>query len=844
MNKLLLSLALVFSFSMKTLACADGGDEDSYYYNLFNQSLVNSPQYQPFLLTYDNPYYDTSDVNMKDEKIEDWANYLGVSYNDALNLVYKVSKKDIDNLLKTNKSNHRDLKFVNADFIKKHKQALLYLSYAKYLEPYMMHNYIDTGDSWSYVDRSGKKATNLDDQKVMNVLLKSYQAETDPELKMRYGYQMVRFAHYTNQYNQAIQLFNKYVVPLNIKSVMYYYALDQKAGAERAVGNYMQANYDFFEVFSHTKNRKESAYNSMKVTQDLDFDQMLKKAKTNQEKIDLYLLIGYKEFSNPLAAIRQIIKLNPNAEQAKVLYARAINSIEREYLNQYQNGNSWSKEKIKAQKLPAFSDSSSDNQMNKNFIQEVIALGKEQANKSSDKDFWNLSVAYLSTLIRDFNQTKTFLAKVNNQDSAYALHKKMIEMLMDLNQQDQITPAYEKTILTKYGDILDFELVYPDEYDYGTKIFSDEELLKSRFKDLAKDILANRYFLQGDRAKAFLMHNSIYDLATNVDVQILKALDELDKKKNKNDFEQYLVSNIFYDDYDPNTYKYSRKKSKFTLADFIANYKGTLYLKERKFDLAKAEFEKIPKDFTIEETSYYSEASPNSYNWFSNISDGIFGYNKIECFNCSESDVMVKPYLSEFKFIKPKMNKLELTEALIELNKIGRGKNERAVKADYLLANFYFNTTALGYFRELLSFDRNNENGPKFHDFTEQENEGALNSLVYVNYYKNYGWNAQYINNFNLSLDYAKLALKNVSNPELKAQILFTASKAEQGLFYTYVYNNVSDNVWYVDYDEDKLISLKKNQFRNYFKELKSLANTQMYKDIKSNCLYFNTYIN
>lgn len=844
MNKLLLSISLVFTFSIKTFACADGGDEDSYYYNLFNQALVNSPQYQPFLLTYDNPYYDTSDVNLKDEKIEDWANYLGISYNEALNLVYKASKKDIDNLLKTNKPANRDLKFIDANFIKKNKQALLYLSYAKYLEPYMMHNYVDTGESWSYVDRSGKKATNLDDQKVMNVLLKSYQAETDPELKMRYAYQMVRFAHYTNQYNQAIQLFNKYVVPLNKKSVMYYYVLDQKAGAERAVGNYIQANYDFFEVFSHTKNRKESAYNSMKVTQDLNFEQMLKKVKTDQEKIDLYLLIGYKDFSNPLAAMRQIIKLNPNAEQAKILYARAINSIEREYLNQYQNGNLWSKEKVLPQKLPAFSASSSEDGMNQNFIEEVIKLGKEQANKSSDKDFWNLSVAYLSTLARDFNQTKTYLAKVNNQNSDYVLHKKMIEMLMDLNQQDKITSAYEKTILAKYGDILDFELIYPEEYEYGTKIFTDEELLKSRFKDLAKDILANRYFLQGDKAKAFLMHNSIYDLAANMDWEILNALDELDKKKNKNDFENYLVSAINYDYYEPKSYNYSSRKSKFKLADFIANYKGTLYLKDKKFDLAKAEFKKVPKDFSIEETSFYSELVPNQYNWFSNISDAIFGYNKIECFTCPENNVMVKPYLSEFKFIKQKMNKLELTEALIELNKIAKGKNECATKADYLLANFYFNTTSLGYFRELLSFDRNNENGPKFHDFTEQKDEGALNRLIYVNYYKNYGWNAQYISNFNLSLDYAKAALKKVTNPELKAQILFTASKAEQGLYYNYVYNNISDNVWYVDYDDKKLLTLKKNQYRNYFNELKSLSNTNMFKEIKSNCLYFNTYIN
>ncbi|MEG0188522.1 MAG: hypothetical protein RR668_07670, partial [Algoriella sp.] len=57
MKKLILSLSLILPLS-QAFACADRGGEDYYYYNLFSQTLSEAPQYQPFLMTMDNPYYD------------------------------------------------------------------------------------------------------------------------------------------------------------------------------------------------------------------------------------------------------------------------------------------------------------------------------------------------------------------------------------------------------------------------------------------------------------------------------------------------------------------------------------------------------------------------------------------------------------------------------------------------------------------------------------------------------------------------------------------------------------------------------------------------------------------
>jgi hypothetical protein len=515
MKNILLGLAFTICSVLSVFACSDGGGEDYYFYNLFNQEISDAPEYSPFLLTMDYGLYDARTKYSKNENIEDWAKYLNISYDNSHYLVFESSKKSVDQLTKTGKSSDDKLAFANADFIKKNRQALLYLSYAKYLEPYMFHNNLEIEGAWDY-EKGEKNPAQLDYDKVKNVLVKSWNAETDIDLKMRYAYQLVRFAHYTNRYKEAVSLFKKYVEVLNTKSVMYYYALDQKAGAERGLGNLIQANYDFFEVFSHTKNKKESAYISMNFTEDLDFNKLLKNAKTDQEKMDLYLLIGFKDFSNPLAAMRQIIKINPNADQAKILYARAINLIERTHLLMNFN------EGEEAGKIPFFvSGGYMTPELSASFMNDVIQLGKAQAAVSKDADFWNLSVAYLTIINRDFVNSENFLSKVNSKTSNYLAQKDVITTFLELNKIDKITPEIEQNLIKKYGGLLNFELVYPKDYEYGEEIFTKEELAKSKMKDLVKDILANRYFLQGDKAKAFLLHNSIEDFSNNVNWELL-----------------------------------------------------------------------------------------------------------------------------------------------------------------------------------------------------------------------------------------------------------------------------------------------------------------------------------
>ena len=250
---------LLGGVAQPSLGCVGDYAPDAEYCNVFSQELIKDPRYAPFLLSYDHPFYESANPRWKarNANIEQWQKYLGLNYDQAHYLVMKATRADIQALTKGSQTTDPKLAFFTPDFVQRHKQALLYLAYAKYLEPYM--HIIRQTESWNYYSEYSdlKEVSELDEQKVTNVLIRSWNAETDKELKLRYGYQLVRFAHYNRKYNDAVTLFDKYVKTLDYKPEVYYYALSQKAGALYGLGRTQEAISDFIKVFTYSADLKK-----------------------------------------------------------------------------------------------------------------------------------------------------------------------------------------------------------------------------------------------------------------------------------------------------------------------------------------------------------------------------------------------------------------------------------------------------------------------------------------------------------------------------------------------------------------------------------------------------------
>ncbi|PZU03774.1 MAG: hypothetical protein DI622_20290, partial [Chryseobacterium sp.] len=337
MKKYILSLSVLALFYTKTNACA-WSDPDYEYFNLFTQSIIKDKSYLPFLLSYSTRFYDQYKQGMiPDENIESWKKFFNnqLSYSETDYLVHKISLNDLNDL-KKGVPNNPLLKKLGVGFYQKYKEGIDYLIEAKYLEPYMRINFVENENSFYYSGSGNdKNATNLDYNKTIAALTSLYNAAKNPEIKQRYGYQIVRFNHYTRNYDAATQAFKKYVQPVKLKGTPYFMALDQLAGAQRGLEMNSDANWNFFQVFMNSKSRKESAFVSMKLSDTASFNNIMKRAGTNEEKNMAYFLLGYEDFNNPIPIMEKMFEIDPNSEILKVMAVRSINELERSYLPIY-----------------------------------------------------------------------------------------------------------------------------------------------------------------------------------------------------------------------------------------------------------------------------------------------------------------------------------------------------------------------------------------------------------------------------------------------------------------------------------------------------------------------------
>lgn len=748
-KKLLLVAVMLTALWGKSFAC--GWDEgDWYYYNLFNQEIMSDERYRPFLLIYGSRYY-TNDT-LRNGNIEEWRQYLGLSYDETKYLVFNASRSDLQNLSKGKRAVDENLSFASADFMKNQKQALLYLAYAKYLEPYMRIIPGEDTDFYWDLPEYEHNAGDLDYEKVKTVLTKSWNAESDNELKLRYGYQLVRLAHYTRRYQEAVQLFEQYVEPLKMRTEMYYYALAQKAGALRGMGETQRANRDFIRVFANSYDLKTMAYTSLTMGWDneINFADFVAGAADNNERNDIFFMMGYSDFNNPVNEIEKIVVTDPNAIQAKVLMVRAINMLERRMLLSYVP---WGEGDDRS-RYPYLGQ---DDTEGRAFFNQALRVSDMQRDKASDKNFWNLASSYLHFLNKDFELANNCLGNVKSTDADYMAMVKNLTAYIDICRQPKIDANTERYLYDNYANMIKGEESYS---------------LNMADNSFIGMVLSNRYGLQGEKAKSFLMLRHVKAIEDNPEESLLDDIQSFLNKKKKTQLEEYIAATSTTEMANTNNY--------------LAYVKGVLRLTEGDFKTAKGLFEKQTR---------------------LKMSRRLFGHNIVVYYSGDEKDIMRDDYIADFSFIHDNMTEVEVADALMQLDKIGKKeKGDESAKANYLIANFFYNVSRTGYYRQYLRFDNNNG----------------------FSYWK-YGPDANvYKNTLDLSSAYLEKAKKSAEDRELKAHIVYAQAKNAQQVMEDHV------DTW----DQQMFIPhAQLNEFDQY-------AGTSYHQAVLSNCVYYRDYHN
>lgn len=908
MKKYILSLAVASLFYTKSDACA-WSDPDYEYFNLFTQSIIKDKSYLPFLHSYSTRFYTGYNTALvPDDNLETWKKFFGnqLTYAETQNLVYKISMNDL-NALKKGNPTHPLLQKLGTGFYQKYREGIDYLIEAKYLEPYMSINYIESENSFYYSRNENRKnATSLDYNKTIAALTSLYSAARNPEIKQRYGYQLVRLNHYTRNYDAAVQAFKTYIEPIKLKGTVYFMALDQLAGAQRGLEMNSDANWNFFQVFMNSKDRKESAFVSMKLSDTASFSNIMKRAGTNEEKNMAYFLLGYEDFNNPIPIMEKMYDINPDSEILKVMAVRSINELERSYLPTYyytaeasstpsaQKGNTNTKTsskdaktagtatpEVKEEKLSfwqkivrffknLFGGSKSDptgdgskadqsdddlfnnpdripfytrtgywyNEKTQDFLDDLEKFTEKTKEKSKD-EYWQIANAYLKFLKKDYKGSTEILNDIKTTNPEYLEEIKRMKVLNDIVSQPKIDAAYEDHLMKDYAEYfvkkeVKKDTANMDNFDYYGAVPSTADFLK--------DVMANRYFLQGEDGKSFLMNNKLSDLQYNPNSSLVKSVEDFYRKPNKTQFEQQIIAKNMDD--------------VGNIDAFFSIIYGDRAMRLADFEKAKTYYEKAQSFSGIPRTNYDwtdngqkvtpKQYGPTEYNGFKNISSLVFGHNVWESFESADTESMKAEDYTAFPFIKSSMNKLELADASIQLKKIADGNDEKAAKANQLIGNLLYNTSVLGYYRQLFVMDIDNSNGGKYNFWnTDRKNP-------YTYYYKNF-LNTSYIepDNFDLAINYYQKALKVSNNKEEKARLLFQMASAEQGKYYQYE----AKNQWNYDYSDPKAsekeqahqkeMDLLKNQkYRTYFAQLKAqYSDTETTKGLMGSCSYFSYFM-
>lgn len=797
MKKYILVLLLTSILINKTNACS-WSSEDGTFYNLFDQQLISDKSLQPFFLTYDYTFYGDNlyeealpAAPVIDYNIVEWRKYFDnqLSESDLSFLVYKSSVSDLSGILSS-----KSLKNIN-DTLKKSiyltekgSEAINYLLFAKKCEQFAIATEEDnSNNSWSYIGVRKKmtKPEYMSTAKTGNLL---YASTKNTAIKLRIAYQLVRLSHYGGFNEDAIRYFNTYVEPLKQKSLLYYYALEQKGGALFNQKKFAEAGCIYAEVFDHTTDRKIPCYASFRISNQMSFDKAILLCKTPNEKAALYVLRGFNKFSNGLSELKNIYAIAPNSAYLELMACRALLQMEHSAFqipNQYGSKNTFPLMNISG----------------KAYLQKAILFTETllKENKVKRIDFWQAYLAHLYLLNGDYVKSQTTAQKIISTDKLMLAQRDRTAFCAYIGNLKTIDASAEAKI-------------------YEHFLQNKEE----KQKGFVYEILGHNYILQKNLAKAFLCHNNFSGLYGSLNIAIINDLIDFVSKKSKTNFEEQLIND-----------KISFKDPLSELYDL----KGTHYFKNDDLENALIWYKKVSKNLSflkLHEYDYDKNITiekEGSFNGYSNIYAGIFSSKVQTFFDNTEANAFSDKTYQSFSFINSRMNKQELVEALIQLKKISAGKDEQAAKANFLLGNFYYNTSHWGYYRNFFYY----EAGNYYLSYLYGYNNTPEPSVKKYNY--NDGTGLISVNHPQKAYDYFLKAESVSSDNELKAKTVFQAAKCELDMFF-----QKQDDLYFGYGGNYKL--LYSTSTRPMFKRLKdNYAQTAYYKDIQSNCNYFKYYL-
>ncbi|HFB99586.1 MAG TPA: hypothetical protein ENJ53_02165 [Phaeodactylibacter sp.] len=529
-------------------------------YSFINPEIVNTKAtYAPYFLRFNDlyRYYDTLEQIQEGDNLQEWSERFCNLYSkdDLRTVIYKATARDIKRL--RNAANDKKaalpVRIKNNSFAfhlrdEKCLEVIDYLIFAKQCERHVV-----VGEGWSTPKR------NVEEMLKMIIRGKrAFMKTASYYVRLRYAYQIIRLAHYAKKYQLTLDLYDELMPKIHANpSLIDYWILGHKAGALLKLGKNVEASYLYSLIFAHSRSKRQSAFQSFSIKNNKEWEQLLKRCKSDAERAMLYAIRANEDGSNEVEEMGHIYELDAHNENLELLLVKEIIKIERDLLGKDFNDNRKRNERYFH--IPRKKAGEHLIRL-KTFVKKIL---KEK--KVARYDLWRIAEGYLTFLAGDYYEANQTFAKIQKtlktKNKALEEQLEVAQLALNIAQLDSLNQETENGI----GDIMRENPLYWKYKD---------------FPDYINDKLGAIYKKTGEKGKAFRLHYSLRALKLNPDLEIINDLLRICDKKNKSSLEAALV----------------KKDGLTTIKSDLLKLKGIVLFNKGEIEAAAVTFRKIPRN--------------------------------------------------------------------------------------------------------------------------------------------------------------------------------------------------------------------------------------------------------
>ena len=657
MKKLQVFLIVLLSSSITANACGFFPFGEELRYCFFKPELYDFTGYSAFDYSSDG-FREKSPYQIDEVTANDnfWFTYCKgkVDLTSVKQAVYKIKQGDI-----CKESKNEMIKYL---FAIKDNEAIAYLKFAKDCE-YVNGFY---SDPWER-EQTGKPHRNI----YIDKAVKISSTVRDAAIRQRYIFLAIRMAFYNEDMVKVRELYDAHFSNTP-KDMVYYWSLYFRAIAET---DKPLAYFYAAQVFANSPEKRFPVY--LNFYNKIPLSEVLKHAKTEKEKANVYLLNAIVRPDRCLNEIEKIYKANPDADGLSFLLLREVNKIEDWVYTPYYSYfeptvNTWYVEGDDDYSVKTILSRAENDRAYAGKVLNFIRNANRQ--KVNNAQFWNMAQVQLELITRQYSRALStislFEKEIDSKTPQYSELEKIKALALTACQTHgrAIIPETVKPVLIKYRNDQKFIFAIGRELEYLGDT-DDAVLLFAHLRgepSYGEGGVSNSAFWVSKKDKGYY-ENFFYEYFDYINVnyspeQVQSLITTIADNKGTDNFSVWKYSAL--------------KNQRNELYDLL----GTKYIRQNKLHKAAESFAKVDGLYLSGANALW-ERTDKYYNYFD-----------------ANPFYQIK-YTPDFIPVKDSkhLNKLLVTKQLISyLDKANDPKEKDRDYYYFLVANCYFNMTQFG----------------------------------------------------------------------------------------------------------------------------------------------------